>query len=102
MNDNTYKRVIHLTCTLTNDKFAEIGRKLASEYPDIFLTMSNFDLHRQMVLDIYKGLRDSDGNVLNPPHERNKNLVQAIRYYRNQTGLSLRESKLAVEEIVGR
>ena len=102
MNDVTYKRVINITCTLTNDKFAEIGRKLAAEHPHIFIELSNLNEYRELVLDVYKGLRDSDGSILNPPIEHNENFVQAIRFYRNETKLSLRESKLAVEEIVGR
>ena len=104
MNDDIYdyKKVIELTCTMTIDKFAQIGRELAVTHPSIFLLLAHKDDLHDKVLDVYKGLRDGDGCVLKPPAEHNENFVQAIRYYRNQTGQPLRVSKLTVEDIVGR
>ena len=101
-NEKDYQKVIALTCTMAMESFAAIGRKLAAEYPAIFLTLADPNNHEDMVRQIYRGERDSDGDLLIPPSLRHTNLVQAIRYYRNKTGKSLRESKTDVETIVGR
>jgi len=101
-NEKDYQKVIALTCTMAIEDFADIGRQLAAQYPTIFLTLADPNNHEYMIRQIYRGERDSDGDLLNPPHFDCTHLVQAIRYYRNKTGKSLRESKTDVETIVGR
>lgn len=100
-----HKECIKLTFSLHTEDYANIGRKLISEHPGLFLELygtplnSNIDI--LIVSEIYKGIRDSEGMFLTPPALNIHNLVAAIRYYRNCTKSSLRESKTAVELIVG-
>ena len=101
-NEKDYQKVIALTCKMSMENFADIGQQLAAQYPTIFLTLADPNNHDDMIRQIYRGERDSDGDLLIPPSLRHTNIVQAIRYYRNKTGKSLRESKTDVETIVGR
>ena len=101
MNLDIYKACIKLTCKLTQDQFANIGRKLAEDHPAIFLALHNDESpHTLIIKEIYSGFRDHEGVWLNPRAINQHNKVAAMRYHRSITDTSLKQSKDYIEFII--
>ena len=102
MNENTYEKVLALAFTLTQEQLAGVARKLAAKYPDTFLELNGDNIiSHQMLKDVYVGLRDENGRILNPRRSGQHNKITAIRYYRAVTGSDLRTAKNTVETMLG-